>query len=171
MTEEIKNVSDNSAANKDKALAAENSNQEAVKQPEDDRLFIERELEQYRAALSRSWEAAYKRYGLVLFHSLNPEEKVKIMNNLGFEALDARDYYNLAVIAIDKEDYAAAEKLLDKALDIEPEHAESLFNMALLLEKTDRKIQAIEYWEQYLELIGDEEEIGKIAEHLEEIAN
>lgn len=136
--------------------------------PVDDRNFIEKEMESYRGYLNRSWESAYKRFGLYLFHSLTAEERVKYMETLGFEPIDARDYYNKAVLCIQSNDYTKAEELLKKALELEPEHSESLYNMAVLLEKTNRKIEALNYWEQYLGIIDNEEEIKAIAEHLEE---
>jgi len=130
--------------------------------------FFEREIEKYRAFLKRSWDSAYKRYGLSLFHSLSVEERVKIMEELGFEPIDAKDYYNKAVLAIQENDLKKAEKYLDLALKEDPQHPESLFNMALLFEKTDRKAQSLNYWEKYIELIDNEVEIKMIADHLEE---
>ncbi len=136
---------------------------------EDDRNFFEKEIGIYRGFLARSWDSAYKRYGLTLFHSLSAEEKVKFMQELGFEPIDARDFYNKAVLSIQNNDLKKAEQFLQKALEIDPEHPESIFNMALLLEKTDRKVQALEYWGKYLDVISDEEEIRVISDHLEQV--
>lgn len=165
MTDELKNQS------KDPIQPEE---PKAVEMPEeafeDEELtFFEKEMKAYRKFLLQNWDAAYNKYGMILFHCLSPEEKVKLSESLGFEPVNAIDYYNKGVLAIEKNELPKALECFKKALELEPEHPETLFNYALLLEKMDKGIQqALNYWEKYLEVIDDEDEIRAVTEHLEQ---
>lgn len=131
--------------------------------------FYQGEIERYQETIDRDLDESFLRYGFSLYHSLPPEKLVVLNQKLGFFKGDAIDKYNLAGLEILEENYAKAAEILEESLKEEPELADAIYNLALCYEKMDRKNDALPLWQQYQELIEDEEEQDAIENHIAEI--
>lgn len=131
--------------------------------------FYDVELARYEAVLDRSLDEALERYGFTLFHSLPGLRQVELRQKLGFPVRDAIDNFNLAALAISREDYKGAAQLLEKALKENPDLADAHHNLALCCEKLDRKNDALKHWEAYLEKAESEEERQAVQAQISEL--
>lgn len=131
--------------------------------------FYQGEVERYQETIDRDLDESFLRYGFSLYHSLPPEKLVVLNQKLGFFKGDAVDKYNLASLEILEENYAKAAEILEDTLKEEPELSDAIYNLALCYEKLDRKNEALPLWEQYKEIIEDEEEQDMIENHIAEI--
>jgi tetratricopeptide (TPR) repeat protein len=151
--------------------AATGKSQETVSQPSlpQENLY-KRELERYRTHLQRGFESAYKIYGFTLFHSLLPEEKVEIFQQLGFEPKNPEDFFNVGCIAAQKEDYTKACKHFRKTIELAEDFEQAYYNLAICLERLGEFNDAIENWKIYYAFLNeDSSEALMIAKHIEEL--
>jgi tetratricopeptide (TPR) repeat protein len=82
---------------------------------------------------------------------------------------DAIDQYNLACVAIAKEDYQEAAKLLQATLKADDKFADAVYNLALCYERLERKSDALKQWNRFLELADSEENRREVETHLAEL--
>ncbi len=154
MAEDTQNTSDGN-------LAVSNEPQEEQ--------FFDLELARYEVVLERSVDEALERYGFTLFHSLPGLKQVELHQKLGFPVRDAIDQYNLAALAISREDYKGAAQLLEKAIKEEPTMGDAYINLALCCEKLDRRNEAVKHWEEALLHVESDEDRHAIQAHLDEL--
>jgi tetratricopeptide (TPR) repeat protein len=131
--------------------------------------LLDKSMAKYRHNLSESTESAQDRYGFTLFHSLRPEEKVQHIEKLGFEARDAIDHYNLGSAAALQENFEVAVKQLQRAVELDPQFADAVHNLALALERAGRVDDAKGQWRRYLELSPAGESRSMAEAHLHEL--
>jgi tetratricopeptide (TPR) repeat protein len=151
--------------------AAEGKPREKETQPsQPQENLYKREMERYRAHLQRGFEQAYKIYGFTLFHSLLPEEKVEIFQQLGFEPKNPEDFFNVGCIAAKKEDYAKACEHFRKTIELAEDFEQAYYNLAICLEHLGELKDAIENWQIYYAFLNeDSSEALMIAKHIEEL--
>jgi tetratricopeptide (TPR) repeat protein len=143
------------------------SAEEKVKRPADQ--FQVRQLELFKQSLVAEGEAAYKRWGMLLFHSLSDEEAEAQRRSLGFEIKDALDYYNHGCMLVGREDFAGAVKTFDHAIELDSNLPEAVFNKAMALESLGDLAAARQTWLAYLEKYGENEDAGEVKQHLESL--
>ena len=132
--------------------------------------LYQRELERYHVFLQYGFDVAYKYYGFSLFHSLLPEEKVEIMQKLGFEPKNPEDFYNLGCLAAQKEDYVSAREYFEKTIDMAADFEEAYFNLAITKENLGEEEDAIQNWEIYSEFLDeDSSEALLISQRIEDL--
>lgn len=128
------------------------------------------EVSRYEAALSEDLDRAFQTYGFTLFHSLPASKQVALADTIGIQPRDAVDQYNLAGVAIEREDYKAAVDYLTKALDEQPDFADAAYNMALCQEKLSHVADARKWWTRYLETAPEGDETREAVQaHLDEL--
>ena len=132
--------------------------------------FYETEVARYQDVLNADLKQAFRRYGFTLYHSLPAARMIELAGQIGFQPKDAIDHYNVAGAAIEREDFASATKHLKKALDLDPELADAVHNLALCLEKTGHKAEATRQWQRYLELAEGDEDKEAVQAHLAELS-
>jgi len=138
--------------------------------PQPQKNLYEKELERYRVFLQHGFEVAYKYYGFTLFHSLSPEEKVDIMQKLGFKPQNPEDYYNLGCLAAQNEDFKAARDYFQKTIELAADFEEAYYNLAITEEQLGNDEAALENWEIYSEFLDeDSPETLIISQHIDEI--
>ena len=69
----------------------------------------------------------------------------------------AQVWYNLGDLLDDQGRADAAIECLRKALQVAPECADTMFNLALLLQRGNQYMEAAEYWRRYLTSDGQSE--------------
>jgi tetratricopeptide (TPR) repeat protein len=75
----------------------------------------------------------------------------------------------MAIIKIGTDDVIEARALLGKALSIQPDYAPALYNLAALWrDKAENTAKAVEYFEKFLEVGGDDEHRALAREYLEQ---
>lgn len=132
--------------------------------------LYEKEMEKYRIFLQYGFDVAYKYYGFSLFHSLTPEEKVDIMQKLGFEPRNPEDYYNLGCLAAQKGDFLNASKYFQKTIEIAADFEEAYYNLAITQENLGEEQDAIQNWEMYSEFLDeDSSEALLISQHIADL--
>ena len=127
-------------------------------------------LDQMRIALEAQGEAAYQRFGLALFHSFSDEEAETEREKLGITPKDALDHYNRGCLLAAREDFTAAAAAFERAVKLEPELAEALYNLALAQERAGNAAQARKSWNSFVERFGDRPEIAEVRDHLAQTA-
>jgi tetratricopeptide (TPR) repeat protein len=65
----------------------------------------------------------------------------------------AQAWYNLGDLLDDQGRTEAAIECLRKAVRVAPDYADAVFNLALLLQRTNQYAEAADYWRRYL--VGD----------------
>lgn len=132
-----------------------------------------RYVEWFRQSLAAEGEVAYQRWGMPLFHSLAPEEIEAQTAALGLDVTDALDFYNRGCLLASREDYAGAVKAFDRAIQLDANLSEAVFNRALALEKSGDIAAARQGWQQYLDRFGeteDADDVNDVKDHLGELA-
>jgi len=133
--------------------------------------LYEEELKRYRMALNRGVDHAYRRYGFVLYHSLDVREAVEVRKQMGFAPLEATDSYNLGVVAAEKGDYAEAIERFRRALEADPALGAAEYNLALALELSGDKAAAKKLWTSYLKREDlSEADRATLSQHVKELA-
>ncbi len=127
-------------------------------------------LEQFRASLAAEGPAAYQRWGLTLYHSMNDEELEAQREQLGFAPADALDHFNRGCLLAAREDFAGAARHFGEAVKLDAGLAEALYNLALAQESAGQKAEAKRSWNQYLERFSDREDGAEVREHLVALA-
>lgn len=145
-----------------------NAADDAVRRPADQ--CHGRYLDWFKQSLAAEGETAYKRWGMPLFHSMTDEEVESQRAALGFEVRDALDQYNRGCLLAGREDYAGAAKAFDRALALDPDLEEALFNRALTAEKTGDLAKARELWNRYLDRYGESDDADDVKDHLGTLA-
>ena len=130
--------------------------------------FYDVEVNRYSSALDEDLPDAMKRYGFTLFHSLPFAEQLELGRKLGFEPRDAVDFYNLAGVEIEKEQYEAAAKLLQQALKADGQFADAAYNLAMCHEKMGNRSEAAKQWNRFLELSDDDTTKQQVQAYLAE---
>lgn len=133
--------------------------------------FYDHEVERYLSALESDRGEAMKRYGFTLFHSLPFERQVELARELGIEPRDAVDYFNLASVSIQKEQYSEAVKLLQQALKADGQFSDAAYNLALCHERLGNKSEATKQWNRFLDLTQDDAARQQVQVHLSEAAS
>jgi tetratricopeptide (TPR) repeat protein len=131
--------------------------------------FYAAEVAKYEAIVDDNLDASFKRYGFTLYHSLPGLKQIEIAQKLGFQKRDAVDYYNLASLDISRDEYGAAVKNLQKALELDGSMADAAFNLALCYEKLNKKQDALNQWSRYIELSDNTDERAEVETHLAEL--
>jgi tetratricopeptide (TPR) repeat protein len=131
--------------------------------------YYDQEIAQYAIAVDEDLEQSLKRYGFTLYHSLPALKQVELREPLGMGPRDAIDQYNLACVAIAKEDYQEAAKLLQATLKADDKFADAVYNLALCYERLERKSDALKQWNRFLELADSEENRREVETHLAEL--
>jgi tetratricopeptide (TPR) repeat protein len=131
--------------------------------------FYDSEVNRYAATLDEDLPRAFDRYGFSLFHSLPAAKQVEVAQKTGLMKGDAIDQYNLAGLAIEREDYAKAIDLLKKAIHQDSELADAEYNLALCYEKQGNRNDAVKHWNRYIELEENEETLQQAQAHLAEL--
>ena len=162
------------SAEQDKKTAAEKTEQTSAPESEGTspppKNLYEKEIERYRVFLQHGFDVAYKYYGFTLFHSLSNEEKVDIMQKLGFEPKNPEDFYNLGCLAAQNNDFNQARKYFEKTIELAADFEEAYFNLAMTHESLGNEKAAIENWEIYSEFLDeDSSEAIHISQHIDEI--
>ncbi len=147
----------------------ESSEQAQATAPAPPSNLFDRQCGIYAKSMKSDLNKTLERFGFAFFHSLPPEERVMFEEKLGLEPDSAVDFFNLGTAYAMQEDYAKAEKLMTKALEMDPELLRAVFNLGVLYEKQNKKDKARQYYEQYMGMIEDEEEKKQIEQHLSEI--
>lgn len=136
------------------------------------------ELERYRQVVREDLDEAMRRYGFTLYHSLvhwdnenrlNLEDAIlqlEIAERIGMKPRDAMDYFNFAWIAIHKEDWAKAIRLLEGAVNEDPSFADAWYNLALCLERAGKVDEAKQAWEKFLATAESEDAKKQVEAHL-----
>ena len=134
------------------------------------RNLYDEEMQRYRSFLDRGFDKAYNHYGFTLFHSLSPEEKVNLFQELGFDPINPEDFYNIGCVAAQEEDYKKARKFFEKTIEAAADFEEAYHNLAIVLEKLGEMEKAREYWEIYNEFLDeDSSESLYVSQHLDEL--
>ena len=132
--------------------------------------LYDEELTRYRQALNRGVEHAYRRYGFVLYHSLDGTEVVDLRKKMGFAPVEATDFYNFGVVSAEKDELPEAIECFQRAMKAEPELADAEFNLALALEKSGDKAAAKKQWASYLKREAlSEADRQAASQHLKEL--
>lgn len=132
--------------------------------------FYDAEVARFEAFLDRDPNEAFHRYGLTLIHSLPPQKQVELAQKMGFIPKTALDYYNLACLAIERQDVTAALGLLQQALKLDNEMEDAIYNLALCHERLGNKSEALNQWKKYLEIAEDEDSKEQVQAHLAELS-
>ncbi len=132
--------------------------------------LYEDQLQAYHEALDRGLDCAGRRFGFVLYHSLPGSEVVELRKQMGFKPIEATDFYNLGVVHAEKEEYAEAIKMFQKALELDSDLAEAEFNLALAFELSGDVTAAKKTWSLYMKReTTNESDRTEVAEHLKEL--
>ncbi|MCX7011669.1 MAG: tetratricopeptide repeat protein [Candidatus Sumerlaeota bacterium] len=132
--------------------------------------LYQEELRRYRMALNRGIDRAYRRYGFVLYHSLEGAEAVELRQKIGLPMEDALDAYNLGVVAAQKDEWAEAVRCFQQALAADSALADAEYNLALALEKKGDAAGARKRWNSYLKREDlSEADRGAVEAHVKEL--
>ncbi len=127
------------------------------------------EVSRYLSTVERGLEEAFQRYGFSLFHSLPGSKQVELSEKLGLLRHDAVDLYNLGGLALERQDYEGAAKLYQKALDLDGTQADAAYNLALCMERLERKSEAENAWSRFLEHTQSDDDRRDVEAHLAEL--
>lgn len=133
--------------------------------------FYDKEINKYKKTLKRDKDTAFKRYGFTVFHSLDDYEKIELKEELGFEAVDEQDFYNIATTAAVKGDYEKAKKFFEKALKSKKDFPNASFNLALTYAKLNDNKKAVDLLKDYLKNVEDPFEKEEVEEFISELQN
>ncbi len=96
-------------------------------------------------------EEVLNKYGLCFFCSLDGEARMILEQAMGIEQKSATDLYNAGVLAIQNDDFKAAEDWFKQALKQEAEYASPHFNLAQIYQQQGETTKAREQWRKYIE--------------------
>lgn len=131
---------------------------------------LERLLNELRASLEKDGTAAYKRWGLPLFHNLSDADAEAQREKLGFEPKDALDFYNRGCLLASRDDFSGAAKAFARAAKMDETLAEAQYNHALSLELAGQTADARKAWHQYVEQFPDRDDVAEVRDHLSTMA-
>jgi tetratricopeptide (TPR) repeat protein len=129
------------------------------------------QLETFRNELWQDIDQALERYGFAFFFSLSPSERIRIKNKLGLSPTTAVEFYNAACVAIEDGNFAEAQELLKKALELDPKLADAAYNLALCYERQGLKSEAKKAWDTFLSLCNDPALKEQIVAHVAELTS
>lgn len=122
-----------------------------------DRELLEKQLDEFRKLLKEDPQAAYRRYGTTLLHSLDEETYFEEMSRFGWEPRTALDFYNQGVLATNRGDHQEALGLYEEALNRDEDLACAHYNLAVACEALGDKDRQQKALERYLELMSQRE--------------
>lgn len=131
--------------------------------------FFLHHLRDYLELLKKDPEKAYKIYGFTLINSINPVDRAYYKIKYDFEPQDAVDFYNRGVHRLADNKYKEALKFFEKAIKMNPRFPEALYNTAWTYEKIGDIKKALDYWEEYLDFVEEDDEAELIEKHIEEL--
>lgn len=96
--------------------------------------IMEKEINIFKNILdSRQISQLYRKYGLTLLYSLDPQEMIGYEKELGIKPQTAVDFYNHGVYyASNKNNTAQAMKYFQKAVELDSKFSSAYYNMALI---------------------------------------
>jgi len=97
------------------------------------------------------------RLGLLLASDGRHAEAEKVLEESAGIHPDAVCLSRLAQVLLVSEKYSRAEQVLRRGLELEPDSEGTLFNLARLLERSERIEEAVPVWERYIGISTDEE--------------
>lgn len=135
------------------------------------------EIGRFQELLEADKNYAYQRYGCTLLYSLPPEQVFQLKEELGFKTKEPLDHYNAGTVACLNGDTKTGLKEFEKALEGGCDRPELYFNMALIFEEQEDKIQAKEYFQKYIDAVEQwdvipksvQEELDEAREHIKEM--
>jgi tetratricopeptide (TPR) repeat protein len=140
-------------------------------EPHAERDLYQEEIDRFQSALEEDTSKALERFGFSLFHSLPGMKQIELAQKLNIDPRTGLDFYNLASLHIEHQEYDKAAKQLKKALELKPEFPEATYNLALCYENMGKKKDAIELWRNYLELEEVPEDREAVEAHLAELTS
>lgn len=109
------------------------------------------EINRFKELLEEDQPYAFKRYGLTLLYSLEPDETFELRTQMGWNNTEGLDYYNLGTIEAEKENLKEAMTLFQKSESAGCEQPELFYNIAVILEENNQTNEAITYYQKYIE--------------------
>ncbi|MDX9755794.1 MAG: tetratricopeptide repeat protein [bacterium] len=119
--------------------------------------LYDHEINRFKELYETDQNYAIKRYGLTLLYSLQPEETLKMrdeikgMAGVVSQSQDGLDLYNLGTLEAEKGKYQEAMALFKKAESMGCGQPELFFNIAVILEEQNQIPEAIGYYQKYIE--------------------
>jgi tetratricopeptide (TPR) repeat protein len=128
----------------------------------EDRMDIyEFEKSRFAELLETDETYAYKRYGLTLLYSLEPEETFSLRHTMGWDGNDALDLYNKGTIEAQNDRLTEAMNFYKEAEKLGCDQPELFFNMAVILEENENIKDAVSYYQKYIDASEKWDEIPK----------
>ncbi len=122
-----------------------------------------REFEQackiYEELINEGFESPelFNNYGLALFYLDQFEEALrKFERAITLDHSFALPYSNIGLIYLNKEEYKRAVDYFTETLRLQPNHPETLYNLAVTYYRMGDKTQALKCYEDFLSFAGDE---------------
>lgn len=114
--------------------------------------LLERQLNDFRQALRKDPQDAYRRYGMTLLHSLDEETYFAELTRFGWKPETALDCYNQGVMATNRGDHQEALRFYEQAVEKDPELACAYYNLACTYEELGEENEQREALKRYLDL-------------------
>lgn len=114
--------------------------------------LYEFEKGRFKELLAEDKKYAYKRYGLTLLYSLEPEETLQFRSDLGWNEKDPLDLYNLGTVEAENENYKEAMQFFQQAEAAGCDQPELFYNIGAVYENDGENGRAIEYYQKYIDL-------------------
>jgi len=120
----------NEKVNKDASASGATANP-AVQEGNPGSAVYSTEVRRFEQLLQEDPAYAYRRCGLALLYSLPGPGMVAELKKFGWEARDAQDLFNCGALRSEAGDHKGALEYYEKAVEVDPRHWNSLFNLAL----------------------------------------
>jgi len=128
--------------------------------------LYERNIGLYRELMASDKDSALNLFGVSLINSVNPAERALALREWGAETAEAVDFYNLGCHFAAQQNYAEAINHFRKAIEIDPNLSEAIYNLAVCYEKSGFIPQARSTWDVYLNVTTDEADKARVREHI-----
>lgn len=113
--------------------------------------FYEVEVERFLELVKTNRRYAFERYGWSFFHSLPPDEKHILRQELGWEDTTGLDFYNTGTLACRSGKLDEGLPLLEKAEQMGLDIPELWFNLGLAYDMSGNPAQAKNHWETFID--------------------
>jgi len=137
-----------------------------MRMPRKEADLYERNLNLYRELMAGKKDAALDLFGVTLINSVNPAERAMALKDWGVETVEAVDLYNLGCHFAAQQNYAEAINHFRKAIEIDPNLSDAIYNLAVCYEKAGFIPQAKSTWDVYVNVTKDEGEKARTREHM-----
>lgn len=117
------------------------------------------EVGRFQKLLKNDPEYAYRRCGLALLYSLPGEAVMQELAKFGWKARDAQDLFNLGALRSQDGDHKEALKYYEKAVELDPDHYDSLFNLALTYQQLEDARKARSTMQKCIKILEEKHEI------------